>query len=144
MNNLLILVLFAFYTLSASAQSNLKEIFESDDSIKLTEYLKSVEVDDCISLKKSDYNLLALSIKFDAKSIFRDLVFKHHADLDKACEDKSPLMYAAKYGRMDMVQTMLDKGADHNAKSSRGRTSYDYAIKYEHKSIADLLNGFMR
>lgn len=137
-------VLFIISCLSSAvAQQNLQEIFENDDTILLTSFLEKADVDECLPLGSS-YSLLALSIKFDAKKIFNDLINTHKADVNLICSDKSPLMYAAKYGHLDMAEILLKAGANHKAESNKGKTAYDYAIKYGHKSIADLLFGFMR
>jgi ankyrin repeat protein len=144
MKHLLSAVFIAFCFTTATAQETLREIFENDNAPLLDAYLEKAEVNECIFILNSNYSLIALAIKFNATSVFKDLVFKRSADLDKACEDKTPLMYAAKYDRLDMVKTLLDKGANYKVKSKKNRTAYDYALKYEHKSIADLLNGFKR
>lgn len=143
MKNLCSLFFMISCLTSAVAQKELQEIFESDDTVLLASYLEKADVNECLPIS-SGYSLLALSIKFDAKNIFNDLITKHKADLNLICSDKSPLMYTAKYGHLDMTEMLLKAGVDHRAKSKKGKTAYDYALKYEHKSIADLLKGFMR
>ncbi len=50
---------------------------------------------------------------------------------------------AAAKGDMGLARTMLKKGADANAKNSRGETPYDVAMKHGHPKTAELLRANM-
>jgi ankyrin repeat protein len=48
-------------------------------------------------------------------------------------------MAAACYGRVEIVQILLDYGVDQKAKDSKGFTAIDFARKMNKKSILKLL-----
>lgn len=50
------------------------------------------------------------------------------------------LMGAACYGRVEIVKILLEKGADQNARDSKGFSAIDFARKMNKKSILALLN----
>ncbi|MCK5014009.1 MAG: ankyrin repeat domain-containing protein [Candidatus Omnitrophica bacterium] len=52
----------------------------------------------------------------------------------------TPLHDAARNGRTDMAEFLITQGADLNAKDDFG-TPLDWALKYNHKEVADLLKG---
>lgn len=58
-----------------------------------------------------------------------DLLISREADLNaQTLTGETPLHYAVRLGREDMVQLMLQKGADHTTKSKTGKTAYDLAV----------------
>lgn len=48
-------------------------------------------------------------------------------------------MRAAQVGHRDVVKLLLDKKARMNAKTERGMTALDYAVKGRHEGVAALL-----
>ena len=58
--------------------------------------------------------------------------------MNLACTGKTPLHYAAKYGRLEMLKKLIDAGAD-ISKAYKGRTPLDYAKKYENTEIIEYL-----
>lgn len=52
----------------------------------------------------------------------------------------TPLMCAACYGRNEVVNILLEKGADKNALDAKGLSATDFARKMNKKSILKLLN----
>ncbi len=53
----------------------------------------------------------------------------------------TPLMCAACYGRVEIVKSLLDNGADKNTLDSRGFSALDFARKMNKKSVLDIF-GF--
>jgi len=51
----------------------------------------------------------------------------------------SPLHVAVKGGNKDVVEVILDAGADINATTEMHQTPLDLALRYGHKSVAELL-----
>lgn len=49
------------------------------------------------------------------------------------------LMLASKYGELEIVKLLLEKGADVNAKDNRGYTALSQASKYGDKQVVDFL-----
>lgn len=85
-------------------------------------------------------NYLALSIENNSFASLQFFVEKG-ANIELACFDKTPLMYAVKYGHLKMVKYLLEKGADINKVSVEGKTALDYAIKYNHPEIEKFIRA---
>lgn len=92
----------------------------------------------CYDIKESTYSLLAICIKIDSPKIF-DYLLENGAKVNDICDDKTPLMFAAKYGKEDYALKLLKKGADKNITNSKGKTAKDYAEKNNYASIAEML-----
>lgn len=120
----------------------MKQAFETDNPTALVEELKSqkLNINDCFELKEKPYSLFAISIKMDKQKVFSELI-NQKADLNKICEDKSPLMYAVKYGKLSMVKQLVEAGADVNVRNSEGANAFYYAQKYEQKEIEEYLKS---
>ena len=63
------------------------------------------------------------------------------ADLNKICADKSPLMYAVKYGNLNIVKQLVEAGADINLRNNEGANAFYYAQKYQQKEIEEYLKS---
>lgn len=59
--------------------------------------------------------------------------------MEKGATFHDALHMAARSGHVDIVVLLIAKGHDVNAKDSRRRTPLHYALKYNHKEIAELL-----
>ncbi len=60
-------------------------------------------------------------------------------DVNTKVHGCTPLHCAARYGHKEVAQLLIAKGADVNAKDTRGRTPIDLAMNQERKEIAKLL-----
>ena len=49
------------------------------------------------------------------------------SDVNQKSEGMTPIMYAAKYNRTNILQLLIENGADIKAKSSKGITALKYA-----------------
>ena len=85
----------------------------------------------------------SLSIENNSFTSLQYLVEKG-ADIELACFDKTPLMYAVKYGHLNMTKYLLEKGADIYKISVEGKTALDYAIKYGHPEIEAYLKAYKK
>jgi uncharacterized protein len=56
-------------------------------------------------------------------------------------EQTALMLSSSKKGNTEIVKTLIEAGADVNAKDKYSKTALDYAIKYDHKEIADLIKG---
>ncbi|MEM8891751.1 MAG: ankyrin repeat domain-containing protein [Bacteroidota bacterium] len=124
------LLLFPLTIFGQSSTDELKSIIQTDDveaMVKFLEHEKSIN--DCYEAGGSSYSILVLSIKYDKGGIFKKCL-EMGADLDKICEDKTPLMYAIKYDRRDYFHALIKAGADTKVKSVKGKSLTDYAFKY--------------
>jgi ankyrin repeat protein len=95
-------------------------------------------INECVGVADSKkYNYLAISIKLKSMKSLQYFVEKG-ANIENVCADKTPLMYAAKYGQLEMAKYLVEEGADLNA-SYKGYTALYYARKFRHPKIIKYL-----
>ncbi|NND16149.1 MAG: ankyrin repeat domain-containing protein [Eudoraea sp.] len=100
----------------------------------LDEWIPDEEINACLDVgSRKTYNYLAISIKLKSLKSLSYFV-RRGADIEKVCEVKTPLMFAAKYGQLDMIQYLLEKGGD-PGKKIRGYSALYYARKFKHYEI---------
>jgi hypothetical protein len=87
-------------------------------------------------------NHLAISIFENAIKSLHFFV-ENGADIEIICENKTPLMYAVKYNRLEMVKYLLANGADVHKVSIKNKTALSYSIEYEHPEIEKYLTEFI-
>lgn len=138
---LITLLLASTFVFSQKITDQMKIAFETDDSATLIEEIKAknFNLNDCFELKEKPYSLFAIAIKMNKQKIFSELI-NQKANLNKICEDKTPLMYAVKYGNITMVKHLVEAGAEVNAKNNEGKNAFDYAQKYSQKEIEEYLH----
>lgn len=102
--------------------------------------LQNYSLNECFKLKEKPYSLLAIAIKLEKHKLF-DFLVEQKVDINKICEDKSPLMYAVKYGNITFVKKLVIAGADVKLENEEGRTAIDYAKKYDQKEILEYLQS---
>lgn len=138
-----ILMLFvAGLSQAQQLNSSIKKAIAADDSTALVTAIKTAgyQFDDCFDVEGVSYSLLAISIKMDRPSVFNHLV-ANKMGLNKICKDKSPLMFATKYGKLDMVKALIKAGADPKQLSDEKETALDYAVKYKQAEIENFLKS---
>lgn len=135
----------SIFTFSQSINEKLKNSIETENLELLASELKkqNYTINECFDLKEKPYSLFAIVIKLEKQKIFNYLI-EQKADINKICEDKSPLMYAVKYGNMNYVKKLVEAGANINLENEEGRTAIDYAKKYEHKEILEYLQSIKK
>jgi len=118
----------------------LKNAFKSDDVLSFKNVVKQdkINLDSCLLLEDKPYSLLAISIRTGSVKILQDLI-SVKVDVNKICDDKTPLMYAAKYGQLEAAKFLINAGAKMDLKNSEGKTALDYARKYNKKELTDFL-----
>ena len=143
MKKIIITTIALFITIIVSGQiskSELRPIFKNDNLDALKKTLTSKNKDTCIDFKDTSYTLLVLSIRMNALKCF-DYLLKNKASLEKICSTKTPLMYAAKYGKLNMAKKLIKAGAKLNTESYNGRTAIDYAKKFEKREVYKYLKS---
>jgi len=134
---ILTLIITIVLALQSQAQELSKDAylaFKNDNPSALKSQLEYKNLNQCYEAGTSSYTLLALSIKTGATQCFNLLVSEENSNLDKNCSGKTPLLYAAKYGRLNMLKKLLAAGADPTI-THKNRSVLDYARKYEQEGI---------
>jgi uncharacterized protein len=73
------------------------------------------------------------------------ILLERHAYIDAESPNKStPLMLAAQYGSQDMVQLLLDAGADVQLRNQLGLSAVDFAQRSERAFMVKLLQNAMQ
>lgn len=73
------------------------------------------------------------------------LLLEHHAYIDAESPNKTtPLMMAARYGSPDVVQVLLEEGADPTLRNEQSLTALDFAQRAERKDAVRLLTAALR
>ena len=130
------LLFISYFGFAQKLTPTLKEAFKYDDVETLLTELKEQKatLNDCFDIEGTSYSLFALSIRMEKPKIFNALI-TNKADLNKVCSDKNPLMYAAKYGQLEMAKALVKAGADIKLLNKERETALDYAIKYKNKEL---------
>ena len=85
--------------------------------------------------------VLQHSVSNDRIEIVKLLLEQEYCTVNDTSVGMTALMFAARDSAPEMVQLLLDYGADKNIKSSNGKTAYDYAIQSNNKDIIALLEN---
>lgn len=125
--------------MSCQSQTGLSPILKSVQVGDLNEVKNFIETHHDIDAYHNGYTLLCGAIKTDQIAIITYLI-NQGADLKKMSNKKTPLMYAAKYGRLEIAKLLIQKGANKNSLSPRGKTALDYAKKYKQTDLILLLS----
>lgn len=140
MNKLLIfgLLLISGAGFAQELNNEQKQILKFDNTARFSDLIGSEDINQCFKAENNSYTLLALAIKMKSVNIFQKLI-DNEADLEKICDGKTPLMFAAKYGDVAMAKKLLENGAKKETKTEKGFTALDYAEKYNQPAIIELL-----
>jgi len=131
--------IIAFSYLSAQElSSEYKQMLTYDNTEAFSTLVNKENINKCFQVENNTYSLLALSIKLNSKNVFQRLIAEK-ADLEKVCDGKTPLMFAAKYGNLEFAKKLLENGAKKETKTDKGYSALDYAKKYEKSEIIKLL-----
>ncbi|MBB5396677.1 ankyrin repeat domain-containing protein [Mucilaginibacter sp. AK015] len=144
--NILFFLLIANYGFGQEVPVELQAIGQ-DDAEQLSTLITNNNINACYLEK---YTLLAETIRLNANNCFQLLIEKG-ADLNKVCGDYfPPIMFAAKYGRLEMLKTLLAKGANKNyhyhgsLKQFEGETPLSYAEKNKQTAVVDYLRSLTK
>lgn len=85
--------------------------------------------------------VLQHSITFDRIEIVKFLLDEGYCDVNDTSVEMTALMFAARDSTPEMVQLLLDYGADKSIKDPDGKTAYDYAVKSDNKDIIAILEN---
>ena len=134
--------IFLLFTIGLSAQDlspEVKDAITTNDISSLKNIPEQNKINECYEKNGKTYDLLATCIQANATQVLKYLLEKGF-DPNASCVDKSPLMYAAKYGKKEAAQILLENGADLKMVRN-GKTALDYAIKYNQDELKSYLNS---
>jgi len=137
------IMLVLFITSIVSGQSLSKDFkapLETDNAQTFKVLVNEDNLNACFDIGDSSYSLLILSIKGNAINCLKVLL-DQKVDLEKVCTSKTPLMYAVKYGKLEMVKVLIRAGASVKTKTESGKTALDYAKKYDQGEIESYLQS---
>lgn len=136
------LVLMSYFGFAQTFSEELKSALKKDDPTALLSEIKAkkLSLNDCFDIDGTSYSLFAISIRMDKPKILETLI-SNKADLNKVCNDKTPLMYAAKYGKLEAAKALVKAGADLKIANQDKETALDYAIKYKNKELETYLTS---
>ncbi|MEM0993218.1 MAG: ankyrin repeat domain-containing protein [Bacteroidota bacterium] len=126
----------SFWT-AGFGQSELASIISRGDTTELQAFFAQGEDLNALHIQ-SRYTCLNFAVRTNQIEVVRWLLAQQ-ADPNRMSNGKSALMYAAKYGRLDIAKLLIAKGADKNLRNDKQRTALDYARKYEQKAMYSFL-----
>lgn len=96
-------------------------------------------LENCDQSKINFMRVLQHSTTFDRIEIVTFLLDGGYCDVNDTSVGMTALMFAARDSTLEMVQLLLDYGADKNIKDSDGKTAYDYAVDRGFMELAEIL-----
>jgi len=96
------------------AFSNLTSASESSISMNMKEFSITTNTPLCTAIIKGDLETIKKFIEYGS-------------DINETSNGLTPLMFAARYNKVDIIKYLLAKGADKNAKDSKGYNALKYA-----------------
>ena len=141
MKRLNIFLLLIIGTLGCQSQTNTAPhpILAAIQAGNLTKVQQFLEDNEDINTSYAGYTLLCAAVKTDQKEIVEYLL-ENGANMNKMSNEKTPLMYAAKYGRLAIAKILVQRGVDKKVENSRGRTALDYAYRYKKPKLIVFLS----
>ena len=104
----------------------------------LEQIIPKESLNTCFETKIATMNYLEIAIREGSFESFKYFI-EQGADIELVCDNKTPLMLASKYDRMNMVSYIIEAGAEINFVSIKGKTALDYAVQYKHPEITEFL-----
>jgi ankyrin repeat protein len=96
-----------------SAQEMTKEqgqAFQTDNIETFKKFFPKEDYNKCFAVKKDSYTLLAYSVLYERKNILNYLI-SNKVDVNKACNNQTPLSIAEMYDKANMKKILIEKGA---------------------------------
>mgnify|MGYP003630085043 CR=1 FL=1 len=111
---------------------------KNGDIARLQQTIEINKINNCFETEFETSTYLTIAIHERSLKSLKFFIAQG-ADVEKVCENKTPLMYAVKYGLMEMIEYLIEQGANVNFVSVKGKTALDYAIQYEQENIISYL-----
>lgn len=114
---------FSIVTLHANTLSQSSQNYQSSSKVKVNPF--------CASIAKGDFETVKKLVELGA-------------DINQKSEGLTPVMYAAKYNRTDILKLLIANGADLKAKSDKGLTALKYAELHKADDAKAILETAMK
>lgn len=124
----------------AYISTEIRTAIKEGDTEKLRLLIPTESLNNCLETKNETRNYLVVAIHENSLESLKYFV-ESGADLNKVCENKTPLMYASKYGNESITKYLISVGANLDFVSIKGKTALDYAIQYEQKNLIEYLKS---
>jgi len=126
---------------TVSAQDLTKDMtiaLKNDSPRDLKVLVNDTNKNECLQAGTRKATLLQLAIQMESSDVALYLITEAEVDVNIACDDNTPLMWAAKMGRTDLVAQLLDAGADKSVQVD-GKTALQLAMTNGNESAIKLL-----
>jgi ankyrin repeat protein len=112
---------------------------KNNDVAALSPLVTDSNKDACLQVGRRQSTILQLAVQMGGPEMITHLIEEKNVDINKACGDFTPLMWAAKNSTPEMVSLLLEAGADKSI-SINNKTALDFASYYNRTEIIALLN----
>lgn len=112
---------------------------KNNDVAALSPLVTDSNKDACLQVGRRQSTILQLAVQMGGPEMITHLIEEKNVDINKACEDFTPLMWAAKNSTPEMVSLLLELGADKSI-SINNKTALDFASYNNRTEIIALLN----
>lgn len=114
---------FSVVTLHAETSIKNPSNYQSTFKVKVSPF--------CVSIAKGDFETVKKLVELGT-------------DVNQKSEGMTPVMYAAKYNRTDILKLLIANGADLKAKSDKGMTALKYAELHKANDAKAILEEAMK
>lgn len=136
---LFILALILAGTVSAQDLTREMTIALKNDSPRdLKVLVNDTNQNECFQAGTRKSTLLQLAVQMNSGDVIVYLLDEAKVNVDQACNDHTPLMWAAKFGRASLVNQLLEAGADKSLKVD-GKNALDLAKENGNEATIKLL-----
>jgi ankyrin repeat protein len=126
---------------TASAQDLTREMtiaLKNDSPRDLEVLVNDANKNECFQAGTRKSTLLQLAVQMNSGDVIVYLVDRAKVNVDQACNDNTPLMWAAKFGKSNVVKSLLNAGADKSL-TVDGKTALDLAKENGDQATIKLL-----
>ena len=110
-------------TLHAKNSNEFPNNYQSTSKVKVSPF--------CVSIAKGDFETVKKLVELGT-------------DVNQKSEGMTPVMYAAKYNRIDILKLLIANGADLKTKSDKGLTALKYAELHKADDAKAVLEEAMK
>ncbi|MEN8901599.1 MAG: ankyrin repeat domain-containing protein [Nonlabens sp.] len=134
-------ILALILTGTAGAQDLTREMtiaLKNDSPRDLKVLVNDANKDECFQVGKRKSTILQLAVQMNSGDVIVYLINEAKVNVNQACNNNTPLMWAAKFGNFTVVESLLKAGADKSIVVD-GKTALDLAIKNGNETSIKLL-----